>query len=105
MKAFYVSALALGLAAASAAAPAYAAEPAEAPFRTAAPQAFSAADLQRYGLSAEQASRGAALQEQGYEIRMLSPEEAQAYQAGITDNQWLLLGILAGVVIIAVAVS
>jgi len=38
-------------------------------------------------------------------VRVLSREEAAKHQAGITDNQWVLLGILAGVVIIAVAVA
>jgi hypothetical protein len=74
-------------------------------FRAAAPQAFSTQDLQRYGLSAEASDRAAALQEQGYEIQVLSDAEAQQYTAGITDNQWLLIGILAGVVVIAVAVA
>ena len=45
------------------------------------------------------------LQNQGYEIRVLSQEEAAQYQAGITDSQWIWLGILAGVIVIAVAVS
>jgi hypothetical protein len=45
------------------------------------------------------------LQAQGYEIRVLSAEEAQQYQAGITDNQWIWIGILVGVIVIAVAVS
>jgi hypothetical protein len=82
--------------------PAYAEQ---AQFRTAAPQAFSQTDLQSYGLSADASARAAALQEQGYEIRVLSHEEAEQYQAGITDNQWLLIGILAAVVVIAVAVA
>ena len=74
-------------------------------FRTAEPQSFTSQDLQAYGLDANAAERAVALQEQGYEVKVLSEEEAAAYQAGITDNQWLLLGILAGVVVIAVAVS
>jgi hypothetical protein len=76
-----------------------------APFRTAAPQTFSSEDLQRYGLSKEASARAEALQKDGYEVKVLSKEEAAKYQAGITDNQWLLLGILAGVVVIAVAVA
>lgn len=77
----------------------------QAAFRTAAPQTFSAQDLQRYGLDAGTSQRAVALQQQGYEVKVLSPAEAQQYQAGITDNQWLMLGILAGVIVIAVAVS
>jgi len=104
MKSRFVSALALSLALGSfAVAPAFAEETAQ--FRTAAPQSFSAEDLQRYGLSPEAAARGLALQQQGYEVKVLTPEEAAQYQAGVTDNQWLLLGILAGVIVIAVAVS
>lgn len=87
-----------------AAAPAFA-EQAAAEFRTAAPQTFTSQDLQRYGLSAEASERAVGLQDQGYEVRVLSHEEAQQYQAGITDNQWLLIGILVGVVVIAVAVG
>jgi hypothetical protein len=94
------AAAALSLALTSVAAPAFADE-----FRTAAPQTFSASELQAYGLDASATQRAVELQQQGYEVRVLSEEEAAQYQAGITDNQWLLLGILAGVVIIAVAVG
>ena len=82
--------------------PAYAEQ---AQFRTAAPQVFSQQDLQSYGLDAGSSARAAELQEQGYEIRVLSHAEAEQYQAGITDNQWLLIGILAAVVVIAVSVA
>jgi hypothetical protein len=33
----------------------------------------------------------------------MTPEEAQQYQAGITNTQWLLIGLL--VIVVAVAVS
>jgi hypothetical protein len=105
MKSILVGAAALGLAFAQfAAVTAYAAEPA-ASFRTATPQKFSSEDLQRYGMTKADADRGEKLQQQGYEVRVLSKDEAAKYQAGITDNQWLLLGILAGVIVIAVAVA
>ncbi|HRO02557.1 MAG TPA: hypothetical protein PLS69_02985 [Terricaulis sp.] len=81
------------------------ATPSFAQYRTAEPQSFTAEELQAYGLDAQASQRAIALQNEGYEIRVLSEEEAQAYQAGITDNQWLLLGILAGVIVIAVAVA
>ena len=100
MKPNFITALALSTALFAATA-----TPSFAQFRTAEPQSFTAQDLQAYGLDAEAAQRGVALQDQGYEIRVLSEEEAEAYQAGITDNQWLLLGILAGVIVIAVAVA
>ena len=83
-------------------APAYA-ETAQ--FRSVAPQSFTSQELQSYGLDANATARAEALQDQGYEIRVLSREEAAQYQAGITDNQWLLIGILAAVVVIAVAVA
>jgi hypothetical protein len=105
MKSRILGAVALAFALTQIAAPAAYAEQAAAQFRTAAPQSFSSEDLQRYGLSADASARAEALQAQGYEIRVLSHEEAQQYQAGITDNQWLLIGILAAVVVIAVAVS
>ncbi|MET0546213.1 MAG: hypothetical protein ABWZ40_07875 [Caulobacterales bacterium] len=83
--------------------PAYAGE--AAPFRSAPAQTFSAQDLQNYGLDSAAANRAVDLQKQGYEVKVLSTAEAAKYQAGITDNQWLLIGILAGVVVIALAVS
>jgi hypothetical protein len=99
------SALVLSLAVAQfAAMPADAAEPA-AQFRTAAPQSFTADDLERYGLTASEARSAASYQDKGYRLMVLSPEEAKQYQAGVTDNQWLLIGIFAAVVVIAVAVA
>jgi hypothetical protein len=100
MKSRFIGAAALAFALATA--PAFA-ETAQ--FRSAAPQAFTSQDLQSYGLGADASNRAVALQDQGYEVRVLSEEEASQYQAGITDNQWLLIGILAGVVVIAVAVA
>lgn len=108
MKKHLGGAVALGFALAQIAAmPAYAeqAAPAAAHFRTAAPQTFTAEDLQRYGLGAAQSERAVDLQNHGYKVMVLSKEDAAKYQAGITDNQWLLLGILGAVVVIAVAVS
>ncbi|MEQ1492871.1 MAG: hypothetical protein ABL871_06785 [Terricaulis sp.] len=93
---------AAALAVALVTAPAYAEQ---AQFRSAAPQTFSSQELQSYGLDANATARAEALQNEGYEIRVLSREEAEQYQAGITDNQWLLIGILAAVVVIAVAVA
>jgi hypothetical protein len=105
MKSHLVKSLALGLVlAGTSLAPAAYAEQAAATFRSATPQTFTAADLEKYGLDKAAAARAEALQKQGYEVKVLSREEAAKYQAGITDNQWLLLGILAGVIIIAVAV-
>ena len=103
MKARLINAVALSLALSSIAVPMASAK--EAAFRTAAPQTFTAAELQSYGLDRSTAQRAVDLQAQGYQIKTLTPEEAAQYQAGITDNQWIWLGILAGVIIIAVAVA
>lgn len=72
-------------------------------FRTAEAQAFSQRDLQQYGLSEADAAQVAAYQDQGYQVVVMSPEEAQQYQAGITGTQWLLIGLL--VIVVAVAVA
>lgn len=102
MKSRFVSAIALGFALSQVAiAPAFAQQaPA---YRTAEAQTFSEADLQRYGLSADDAAQVAAYQDQGYQVVVMSPEEAEQYQAGLTNNQWLIIGLL--VVIVAVAVA
>lgn len=92
---------ALALSIALASGPAFA----ETQFRSASQQTFTAEELQLYGLDADASQRAVELQQQGYEVRVLSEEEAAQYEAGITDNQWIWLGILAGVIIIAVAVA
>jgi hypothetical protein len=77
------------------------AESVEAPtqFRSVQAQTFTAEDLERYGLDADAAARGAELQAQGYRIVALTPEEAEAYRAGnISQTEWILIGI--GVLII-----
>jgi hypothetical protein len=103
MKSRLVGAIALSLALSQiAVAPAFAQEAAPA-YRTAAPQSFTTDDLQRYGLSASDASQVAGLQDQGYDVVVLSPEEAQRYQAGLTNNQWLIIGGLVIVVAIVLA--
>jgi hypothetical protein len=93
------TALALSLALSTFAAPAAFAEQ---QFRSAEAQTFTQQELQQYGLSAEDASQVAAYQDQGYNVVVMSPEEAAQYQAGITSTQWLLIGLL--VIVIAVAV-
>jgi hypothetical protein len=100
MKIRLICALAASLAMAQFAVPAYAETPeASAQFRAAEPRSFTAEDLQRYGLSSEDAARGVALQEQGYTVVALTPEEAEAYQAGaFSQTEWILIGV--GVLII-----
>ena len=95
-----ICALAAALAVAQIAGPAYAQtsqEPVQ--FRTAEPQTFTVEELQNYGLSQEEAARAMVLQEEGYRIVALTPEEADAYKAGaISQTEWILIGI--GVLII-----
>lgn len=68
-------------------------------FRAVEARTFTAEDMQRYGLDESQAERAMDLQAQGYEIVALTPEEAEAYQAGaISQTEWILIGV--GVLII-----
>ncbi|MEQ1708250.1 MAG: hypothetical protein ABL864_07955 [Terricaulis sp.] len=100
MKLRIASAIALSLAFAQIATPvAFAQEPAQ--FRAAAPQAFTAADLQRYGLSADDAAQVRALQQQGHQVRVLTAEETEQYKAGMSNRTWWIIG---GVVLIAAIV-
>ena len=93
------SILASTLLVASLAAPAYAEPGQDAPFRSVEAQEFTLDDLQNFGLSEQEAAHGVELQAQGYRLVALTPEEAQAYQAGaITQTEWILIGI--GVLII-----
>jgi CubicO group peptidase (beta-lactamase class C family) len=96
------TALALSLAFTSLAPLAAAQEPVS-QFRAAEPQAFTQEELQQYGLSSADAAQVAAYQDQGYNVVVMTPEEAQQYQAGITSTQWLLIGLLVVVVVVAVS--
>lgn len=104
MKFRLASALALSFAFTQVAAPAaFAQEPAT-QFRSVAAQSFSTQDLQRYGLSSADASQVHALQQQGYEVRVVTPEEAQQYSAGqFTNSQWLVIGLVVVLIVVAVA--
>lgn len=104
MKFRLASAVALSLAFTQVAAPAaFAQEPAT-QFRSVTAQSFTTADLQRYGLSSADASEVHALQQQGYEVRVVTPEEAQQYSAGqFTSTQWLVIGLIVVLVVVAVA--
>ncbi|MGD9980431.1 MAG: hypothetical protein AB7H66_17245 [Hyphomonadaceae bacterium] len=96
------TAVAFSLALTSFAPLAAAQEPAQ-QFRSAEAQSFTTDELQQYGLSAADAAQVAAYQDQGYNVVVMTPEEAAQYQAGITGTQWLLIGLL--VIVIAVAVA
>jgi hypothetical protein len=95
------TALALCLAFTSMTAPAALAE--QQAFRTVEARSFSTQELQQYGLSAADAAQVAAYQEQGYQVAVLTPEEAEQYQAGLTTSTWLIIGLV--VIVVAVAVS
>lgn len=105
MKAPFYLALAASLALGQVAISSASAETAATHFRSAPAQTFSQADLQRYGLSSEQAARGAALQRQGYHVQVMTQEEAQRVYGGqMSTNTWIIIGVVA-LIVIAVAVS
>ena len=71
-------------------------------FRSVPAQTFSDSELARYGLTEAETAEVRAWQEQGYQVQVLTPEEAEAYNAGLTNNNILaLIGLVAIVVVIA----
>lgn len=99
------AALALSLAVAPLASQAAFAETQASPFRSVEPQTFSEDDLQRYGLTQDEAATVQAYQEQGYQVQLLTPEEAEAYNAGMSNTNILaLIGLVAIVVVVAAAI-
>lgn len=86
----------------SLAAPVAFAQEAPSPFRSVEAQSFSANDLQRYGLSDEQIATVESYQQQGYEVQVMSAEEAAEYTGGMTTNNLLaIVGLVAIVVVVA----
>jgi hypothetical protein len=73
------------------------------PFRSVEAQTFSAGELQQYGLTADEAARVETLQQQGYEVQLMTAEEAEAMNAGMTTNN--VLAIVGLVVIVLVVAS
>ncbi|MBC7768996.1 MAG: hypothetical protein H7124_09430 [Phycisphaerales bacterium] len=106
MKLRLATALALSLAFTSVSAPAaFAREPAQ-QFRSAEARTFSTDELQRYGLSAQDAQSVAAYQAAGYTVQTITPEEAAQYNAGqFSNNQWLVIGLIVVVVVVVAAAS
>ncbi len=104
MKTRLPAAIALGFALTQVAVPfALAETPSQ--FRSVEAQSFSADELARYGLNDAEAAQVRAYQEQGYEIQLLTPEEAEAYNAGLTNNNLLaIIGLVAIVVVIAAVI-
>lgn len=99
------AAIALSLALAHTAVPAAALAETASPFRSVEAKSFTAADLQRYGLTAEEISQVEAYEAQGYEIQVMTLEEAEAYQAGISTRNFLaIVGLVAIVVVVASAI-
>ena len=97
------AALALSFAVTQVAAPvAYA----ETSFRSVEAQTFSQTELQRYGLSADDASQVAAYQDAGYQVQVVSTEEAAQMTGGqFSQNQWLVIGIVVLVIVVAVSLD
>lgn len=98
------AAIAMSLALTQLAVPAAAIAEAPSTFRSVEAQAFSATDLQRYGLTADEISMVEAYQAEGYEIQVMTVEEAEAYEAGISTRNFLaIIGLVAIVVVVASA--
>ncbi|MFN4184886.1 MAG: hypothetical protein ACK4M6_08860 [Hyphomonas sp.] len=78
------------------------AQEAPSPFRSVEAQSFSANDLQRYGLSDEQIATVESYQQQGYEVQVMSVEEAAEYTGGMSTNNVLaIIGLVAIVIVVA----
>ena len=102
MKLRLPTAIALSLALSLSAPVAAFAQEASSPFRSVEAQTFSANDLQRYGLSDEQIAAVESYQQQGYEVQVMTAEEAAEYTGGMTTNNLLaIVGLVAIVVVVA----
>lgn len=102
MKTRLPAAIALGFALTQVAVPFAFAETPASQFRSVEAQSFNADEMARYGLSEAEAAQVRTYQEQGYEIQLLTPEEAEAYNAGLTNNNVLaIIGLVAIVVVVA----
>jgi hypothetical protein len=73
-------------------------------FRSVERQSFSQTDLQRFGLSANDAAQVDAYQQAGYDVQVVSPEEARQMTGGqFSNSQWIVIGLIVLVVVVAVA--
>lgn len=104
MKLRVPTAIAVSLALSLAAPAAAFAQEAPSPFRSVEAQTFNAHDLQRYGLSDEQIATVQSYQQQGYEVQVMSPEEAAEYTGGMSTNNFLAIVGLVAIVIVVVSV-
>lgn len=99
------AAIALSLALTQLAVPAAAIAEAPSTFRSVEAQAFTASDLSRYGLSADEVAQVEAYQADGYEVQLLTAEEAAEYNAGIsTRNVLAIVGLVVIVLVVASAI-
>jgi hypothetical protein len=105
MKIRIPAAIAAAFAVSQVAAPFAFAEAPAAQFRSVEAQPFSSADLQSYGLSSEDAATVVAYQEQGYTVQLVTAEEAEAYNAGMSTNNVLaIVGLVVIVLVVASAI-
>ncbi len=105
MKTRLPAAIALGFALTQLAAPIAFAEAPASQFRSVQAQSFDIDDLQRYGLTEADAAQVQVYKQQGYEVQLLTQEEADAYNAGLTNNNILaIIGLVAIVVVIAAVI-
>lgn len=96
------AAITLGFALSQIAAPLAMAQAPASQFRSVPAQTFSDSELARYGLTEAETAEVRAYEEQGYHVQVLTPEEAEAYNAGLSNNNILaLIGLVAIVVVIA----
>lgn len=73
-------------------------------FRSVERQSFSQAELQRFGLSSADAAQVDAYQQAGYDVQVVSPQEAAQMTGGqFSNSQWLVIGLVVLVVVVAVA--
>jgi len=73
-------------------------------FRTVEARSFSQDELQRYGLSAQDAAQVGAYQDAGYQVQVMTPEEASQVTGGqFSNSQWLVIGLIVIVIVVAVA--
>lgn len=99
------AAIAMSFALSLAATPAAFAETAAPAFRSAEAQLFSVDDLQRYGLATDDAATVLAYQQDGYTIKLVTPEEAEGYNAGLTNSNILaVVGLVVIVLVVAAAI-
>lgn len=84
---------------------AYAETPSRPAFHSPAPSAFSQSDIASYKLDAETAAKAEQYRKDGYQVMALTPDKLEASKAGLNNTTWIIIGVVALVVIIAVAAS